>query len=226
VFAPTVHATSATTSATISFLNGGGTTNNIASAVVSLTATGVGPVFKGVYNSSIYTNSTAVGTGTAIAGTIPLGAQKSGVTTSFTLTISNATGDPNGTTATLTDLTLKSFTLGSGPTACTVVNTCSYGGYTVTSFSTGPITEGGTAIEIGLDLKGGLATYYDADLSFTTDQGAAYNTTGTTFLYLLTANIPEPATIVTFGMGLAGLGWARRRRAARRSAIGTDASPA
>jgi hypothetical protein len=40
--------------------------------------------------------------------------------------------------------------------------------------------------------------------------------------YLLDPDvIPEPATVLTFGMGLAGLGWARRRRAKR--ATGTDA---
>jgi hypothetical protein len=39
------------------------------------------------------------------------------------------------------------------------------------------------------------------------------------FSYALSAKIPEPATMITFGMGLAGLAWARRRRGAVRSAL-------
>jgi hypothetical protein len=133
--------------------------------------------------------------------------------------VSNGTTD---TPSTLTNMTLNGFSLGT----C-VVTGCTSDGFSVLSFPTGAIAEGGSVV-VTLDFSGGLQTYYDADLSFDTDQGAAGGVggTGAVFSYLLTANIPEPATIVTFGMGLAGLGWVRRRRAARRSAISTDASPA
>jgi hypothetical protein len=222
VFAPTVHGVGESTTATINFLNGGSNTNTTASSTVHLTATGVGPVFKGVYNGTTYTNATAIGTSVNNAGSIGLGTQKHGTTTTFQVTVSNATTD---TPSTLTNLTLNGFSLGT----C-VVTGCTFDGFSVLSFATTPATiaEGSSSVTMTLDFSGGLQTYYDADLSFDTDQGAATGVggTGAVFNYLLTANIPEPATIVTFGMGLAGLGWVRRRRAARRSAISTDASPA
>jgi len=219
VFAPSAHGVGQSTTATISFANGGSNTNGTTVSVVSLTATGVGPVFKGVYNGTTYTNATAVGTSVNNAGTIGLGTQNHGTTTTFHVTVSNATTD---TASTLTNLTLNGFSLGT----C-VVTGCVFDGFSVLSFPTGAIAEG-NSVTVTLDFSGGLQTYYNADLSFNTDQGAAGGVggTGAVFSYLLTANIPEPATIVTFGMGLAGLGWARRRRAARRSAIGTDGSPA
>jgi hypothetical protein len=219
VYAPTVHGVTQNTTATISFLNGGGTTNNVASATVHLTAAGVGPAFKGVYSGTTYTNATAVGTSVNSAGNVALGTQKHGTTVPFTITVSNGTTD---TPSTLTNMTLNGFSLGT----C-VVTGCTSDGFSVLSFPTGAIAEGGSVV-VTLDFSGGLQTYYDADLSFDTDQGAAGGVggTGAVFSYLLTANIPEPATIVTFGMGLAGLGWARRRRAVRRSTISTDTSPA
>jgi hypothetical protein len=224
VFSPSAHSVGQSSTATIGFLNGGGTTNNTASATVSLTATGVGPVFKGVYNGTSYTNATAVGTSVNNAGNIALGTQPHGVNKTFTLAVSNATTDT--ASPTVTGLNLESFQLG-GCAVSTVVNGCTADGFTVLSFSAGNIAKNGT-VDITLDFSGGLATYYDADLSFNTDQGAATGPggAGAVFTYLLTANIPEPATIVTFGMGLAGLGWVRRRRNARRSAIAMDASPA
>jgi hypothetical protein len=220
LYAPTTHTVGQTASATLNFLNGGSNTNTTTASVVTLTGTGIGPVFKGVYSGTTYTNNTAIGTSVNNAGNVSLGTQKHGTTVPFTITVSNASTDtPSGS---LTNLTLNGFSLGT----C-VVTGCTSDGFSVISFTTGGITEG-NSVAITLDFSGGVQTYYDADLLIDTDQGAAggLGQTGATFSYLLTANIPEPATIVTFGMGLAGLGWARRRRAARRSAIGTDASPA
>jgi hypothetical protein len=219
-YAPTLHTTSDNATVVAAFTNGSSAGTNAAQTVsLTLTGTGVGPVFKGVYNGTTYANTTAIGTAVNNAGNIALGTQKHGATTTFTVTLSNATTD---TASTLTNLTLKGFSLGT----C-VVTGCVYDGFSVLSFPTGAIAEG-NSVTVTLDFSGGLATYYDADLSFNTDQGApgGVGAAGAVFSYLLTANIPEPATIVTFGMGLAGLGWARRRRAARRSAVGTNASPA
>jgi hypothetical protein len=223
-YAPTAHSgplgTPDSATVALTFANGSSAgTNAPQTGAVTLTGTGVGPVFKGVYSGTTYTNATAIGTSVNNAGNIALGTQKHGATTTFTLTLSNATTDK---ASTLTNLTLNGFSLGT----C-VVTGCVYDGFSVLSFTTGAIGEG-NSVDVTLDFSGGLATYYDADLSIFTDQGAATGVggTGAVFSYLLTANIPEPATIITFGMGLAGLGWARRRRAARRSGIDTDASPA
>ncbi len=221
LYAPTTHTIGQTASATVSYLNGVGVTNSVTTSAFTLTGTGVGPVFKGVYNGTTYTNATAIGTSVNNAGNVSLGTQKHGATTTFTLTLSNATTD---TASTLTNLTLNGFSLGT----C-VVTGCVDDGFSVLSFPTSPTTiaEGGSPVTVTLDFSGGLQTYYNADLSFDTDQGAATGVggPGAVFSYLLTANIPEPATIVTFGMGLAALGWARRR-AARRSAIGTTTATA
>jgi hypothetical protein len=221
LYAPTTHTVGQTASATLNFLNGGGLTNGTTASVVTLTGTGIGPVFKGIYNGTSYVNSTAIGTSVNNAGNISLGTQKHGATTTFTITLANATTDTQS--GSLANLTLNGFSLGT----C-VVTGCVYDGFSVLSFPTGQIADGGPAVTVTLDFSGGLQTYYNADLSFNTDQGAATGLggTGAVFSYLLSANIPEPATIVTFGMGLAGLGWVRRRRAARRSAIGTTSATA
>jgi hypothetical protein len=221
-YAPTAHTGSTADSATVAltFANGNSAgTNATQTGAVTITGTGVGPAFRGVYNNTTYNNATAIGTSVNNAGTVSLGTQKPGTTVPFSITVSNATGDA---ASSLSNLTLNGFSLGT----C-VVTGCKFDGFSVLSYTTGAITEGNSVV-VTLDFSGGLQTYYDADLSFDTDQGATGGVggTGAVFSYLLTANIPEPATIVTFGMGLAGLGWARRRRAARRSAISTDASPA
>ncbi len=220
-FAPTAHAANQTGTAAVNFLNGGSNTNGTTASIVALTGTGVGPVFESSFKGTTFSNGTAIGNTVVNAGNLALGTQKHGTTVTATITLSNVTTDA---ASTLTNLTLESFKLGACAVS-TVGNSCSSDGFSVLSFAAGTIAENGV-VDVTLDFSGGLATYYDADLSFNTDQGAAGGVggTGAVFTYLLTANIPEPATIVTFGMGLAGLGWARRRRNARRSAVGTTTS--
>jgi len=222
-FAPTAHATNQTGTAAVNFLNGGSNTNGTTASIVTLTGAGVGPVFESSFKGTTFSNGTAIGNTVVNAGNLALGTQKHGTTVTATITLSNVTTDA---ASTLTNLTLESFKLGACAVS-TVGNSCSSDGFSVLSFAAGTIAENGV-VDVTLDFSGGLATYYDADLSFNTDQGAAGGVggTGAVFTYLLTANIPEPATIVTFGMGLAGLGWERRRRNARRSAVGATAAVA
>ena len=217
-FAPTAHAANQTGTAAVNFLNGGSNTNGTTASIVALTGTGVGPVFESSFKGTTFSNGTAIGNTVVNAGNLALGTQKHGTTVTATITLSNVTTDA---ASTLTNLTLESFKLGACAVS-TVANGCSSDGFSVLSFAAGTIAENGV-VDVTLDFSGGLATYYDADLSFNTDQGAAGGVggAGAVFTYLLTANIPEPATIVTFGIGLAGLGWVRRRRNARRSALGT-----
>ncbi len=206
----------------LSFANGSSLANNASqTASVVLTGRGVGPTFESTISTAAitgttlwYSNSTAIGSLTVNTGqTVSIASNKAHVTSTVTMTISNATTDG---VSTLTNLTLENFTLGSCAVSA-VVDGCSSDGFSVIGFTAGAITAG-NSVDVMLDFSGGTNGYYNADLSFTTDQGAAFAATGTTFTYFLVANIPEPATVVTFGMGLAGLGWVRRRRAARRSA--------
>ena len=87
--------------------------------------------------------------------------------------------------------------------------------FSVTGFNTDAVLAEAQSVTVTLDFSGPTVGSYNADLTFTTDEGVALGAAGAMFSYVLAAKIPEPATMVTFAVGLAGLGWARRRRAAR-----------
>jgi len=203
--------TPTTASVTVSLANGSSNTNAAGTSVVTLTGQGVGPAFQSKFGSTTYSNSTNVGNNTLTAGTIAFASSKPGATVTTMVTLSNVSTDPGS--ASLTDLTLKSFNL-SGPQAAD---------FSVLGFTTNTVLAEAQSVTVALDFSGATVGNYDADLSWSTDQGAALGGNGAVYTFLLDPwVVPEPATIVTFGMGLAGLGWVRRRRNARRSATGTN----
>jgi len=226
-YSPTAHTggTPDTTTVALTFANGSSLgTNASQTAAVTLSGTGIGPAFgstitttiNGTAVTSTYSNTTALGGVTAVTYTVPgtvTVSQHFPTTTTVTITLANITSDTVASDPTLTDLTLKSFSLGT----CTIVG-CVYDGFSVLTFPTGSaaqLAEGGS-VTMTLDYVGSAAGSFTSELNIATDQGAAFqSTSGAVFGYLLVADVPEPSTVLTFGMGLAGLGWARRRRAKR-----------
>jgi hypothetical protein len=202
-YAPTSH-TADTATVVASFADGSSAGTNAAQTTsLTLAGQGVGPTYQSNIKGTTYSNSTNVGNNTVTAGTIKTGAYKPGATTTVAITLSNISTDV--ASATLTDLTLEHYILGGANAS----------DFSVVGFTTNTVLAEATSVTVMLDFSGPTAGSYNADLSFTTDEGAAFGGAGTIFSYVLTASVPEPATVVTFGVGLAGLGWARRRRAKR-----------
>jgi hypothetical protein len=213
VYTPTARGAGGTGSLTISFTNGNPNgTNKPTVVAVTLTGQGVGPTYESNIKGSVFSNTTVTGHTTVAAGTIATGAYKTGTTTSMVITLSNASTDPNGGNSSLTNLTLESDSI----TGANASN------FSIVGFTTNTVLGEAGVVDVTLDFSGSTMGSYTANLAFTTDQGFGLGGVGAVFNYVLTANIPEPATVVTFGMGLAGLGWARRKRAARRSVTGTN----
>ena len=207
-YAPTAHTTSDSATVIASFTNGSSAGTNAAQTIsATLTGQGVGPEFQSKAGGTTYANSTAIGNSTIAAGTISTGAYKTAATTTMAITLSNISTDAGS--ASLTDLTLESFTL-SGANASD---------FSVVGFTTNTVLAEAQSVTVTLDFSGPTVGNYTADLNFTTDEGTSLGGAGAVFSYALSAKIPAPATMITFGMGLAGLAWARRRRGAVRSAL-------
>jgi hypothetical protein len=209
-YAPTAHTTSDSATVVASFTNGSSAgTNKAQTTSLTLSGSGVGPEYESKINGTTYTNSTAIGHSTINVGTISTGAYKPGKTATLQITLANISTDSGS--ASLTDLTLESFAL-SGADASD---------FSVIGFTADTVLAEAASVVVTLDFSGTTVGAYNADLEFTTDQGVALGAAGTVFNYALSANISEPATIVTLGAGLAGLTFARRRRkgAAQRTAI-------
>jgi hypothetical protein len=199
-YAPTSHTTSDSATVIASFTNGSSAGTNAAqTSTLALTGQGVGPEFQSKIGGTTYANSVAIGNATVAAGTISTGAYKTGVTTSLKVLLSNISTDV--ASASLTDLTLESFTLSGAQAA----------DFSIVGFTTDTVLAEAQSVTVTLDFSGPTVGNYDANLSFTTDQGVALGVAGAVFNYALLAAIPEPATILTFGIGMAGLAWARRR---------------
>jgi hypothetical protein len=213
-YTPTSRGTSSSAVTTISFADGNSAGTNTAQTIsTTVTATGVGPTYKSVYNGTTLSPTAVANGATATTGpTISLGSLGLNSALTAYMTLQNTTADANNGQTTLTNLTIKGYSLsGANPND-----------FQVSLTANSVLGEGGT-LSVPIKVTGNTLGLESATLTIFTDESTAYGGSGDTFTYVLTARVPEPAALATVGVGLAGLAFMRRRRKSR-AAAGTDRS--
>ncbi len=201
-FNPVSRGTSNATT-TFSFSNGDTAGTNKAQAVsASIAAQGVGPEFQSKLGVTTNTPTAVAGGATAATGpTINFGSVGYGISATQYLEIANITTDPDGGNASLTNLTLNSFTLG---------------GLDASKFSLGlpggTVVTKGTSVFLPITVLSTSLGFLNSTLTVFTDQSVALGGIGDTFTFAMTALVPEPTSLIMLGGGLAGLALMRKRR--------------
>ncbi len=197
----------------LNFTNGKDDGSNLSQTVsATLSGQGVGPVFESRVGANagaaaVATPNTPLANGGSTS-TINFGTLTYLSNRTLLLDITNITTDPGG--AALTDLTLllSSISGGTDPTDFSI------------SMTPGTVVSEGNSVFLPIMLTANMTGLLTASLTLTTDEGAALGNIGDYFTYQLTAlsvsSVPEPASFMVLGAGLAGLGVVRRRRARSR----------
>lgn len=185
-FTPTSHATSAQ-NILASFTNGShDSTNQAQNVTATLQGRGVGPT---------YASSVAPG------DTLDFGKVQAGHSGVLDLVLSNISTDI--APANLTWLSLLGVSL-TGPGAAA---------FSLDSTFVASVLQEGDLFSLRLNFGALMAGFYNADLTISTDQDAAFGATGTSFTYHLQGQaVPEPASFAILGAGGLMLLAARRRR--------------
>ncbi len=201
-YAPISRSTTSST-VTLSFINGSTAKNNAAQTITAtVAAQGVGPTFQSKNGATIDTPVAQAKGATITTGPTLSFYVANNATRTLALTLSNITTDPNGGNASLTNLTIESFT---------------FAGANASDFSTtltpGTVITEGSSIIMPITVSSGTLTgLLNSTLTIFTDESVGLGGVGDTFTYQLTALIPEPASFAVMGAGLAGLAFVRRRR--------------
>ena len=206
-YAPTTRGNDSATVA-VAFTNGSSDGKNQGGTVsANLSGQGVGPT----YQSRVAT--TAAGAPTGTINTPPANSGSSAVafgtvaafsTATLYLDLANISIDPDGGDASLTDLSLLSFSITGAQASA----------FDLPGWSPTVLHEA-DHIVVPIAFAPGVGGAYNATLTFFTDEAAAFGAIGDSFSYslsgLVVGQVPEPASILLLSAGLGGLLAIRRR---------------
>ncbi len=190
-YTPTGHAID-TEIVALSLTNGNPAGDNSAfQQDLTLMGQGVGPVFDSIV---------------APGGMLDFGDVILGDTGMLTLDLMNTSTDPNGGNSALTDLTILNISFGG----------LDPGLFSVMGFTPGTVISQGGTLPLSLKFDPSVVGMASAVLTVFTDEDAVLGGSGSVFTYDLkgTGIAPEPITATLALIGLAGLGFATRRRTA------------
>ena len=154
-------------------------------------------------------------------GTIFFGEFVGGLTAQ-NLLISNLSND--SATKALTDLNLTSITISNASEFSFSLSAFNSNGASSGSISN--TTNAGVAGNIAIQFQTLTSKSGAAVLTIATDEGAALNGAGNIYVYNLRWTVPEPGTLMVFGVGMLGLAISRRNRRGKAEAVALTAKDA
>ncbi len=214
-YAPTARV-SDSTKVTTTLANGANNTNASGSTTTTLSGQGVGPVYGAAVTGSNPSSGPIINGGTIFFGEFV------GGLTAQNLLISNLSND--SATKALTDLNLTSITISNASEFSFSLSAFNSNGASSGSISN--TTNAGVAGNIAIQFQTLTSKSGAAVLTIATDEGAALNGAGNIYVYNLRWTVPEPGTLMVFGVGMLGLAISRRNRRGKAEAVALTAKDA